>query len=49
MVHFLSDFLLVFFLLGPLATLVSTSVSVRVQKEDVCSHPDLESWTYTHC
>jgi len=25
------------------------SVSVRVQQEDVLSHPDLESWTYIHC
>jgi len=27
----------------------STSVSVRVPKEHVCLHPDLEFWTYTHC
>ena len=27
--------------------LVRCSVSVRVQKEDVCSHPDLEFWTHS--
>jgi len=25
------------------------SVSARVQKEDVYSHPDIEFWIYTHC
>ena len=28
---------------------VILSVSVRVQKEDVCLHPYLEFWMYTHC
>jgi len=28
---------------------LTRSVSIEVQKEDVCSHPNLEVWTYTHC
>jgi len=27
----------------------SASVSVRVQIEDECSHPDQEFWTFTSC
>jgi len=29
--------------------ILTSSVLVRVQKEDMYSYPDLECWTYTHC